>query len=142
MKNRIAEHSIGIIVITILMLGVLALLAGTASSEKRQQRAGIETFDHLSITNINDPFERALLLNGMDLYHPGKHELNSALIDDLYRSRESALNKTLTSSYTKKEFSAGDFFSIAGMFVKFFIVLKKHTKCRGRQEEGKKLHMR
>lgn len=122
MKSRIAEHIIGIAVITLVMAGAILFITGKSSIENRAKSATVAAFASIPVSNINDPFERALLSDCMDLFYPGRHDSNRVIVDEIYKVRESALNRTLTSSYSSKTFTAGTVISIFGMFVKFLMV--------------------
>jgi len=124
MKSRIAEHFIGIIVITVVMIGGLLFFEGRAAFEKRQQFASIKSFSSLPVKQINDPFERALIGDCLDLFYPGQHDSNQVVLGRIYRERQSELSATLSSSAAAagKHFSLATLLSIAGMFPGFLLV--------------------
>jgi len=122
MKPRIVEHLVGIAVITLLMVGALLFITGKSSLETRAKNSRIAAFSALPISNINDPFERTLISDCMDIFYPGMHDSNRVIIDEIYRMRESTLNTTITSSYNSKVFSLTTVVSIGGMFVSFLLV--------------------
>ena len=90
MKNRLIEHLLSILFITILMLGALWFFGGRQAQIKERKQEKIRLLLDAPLTKINDPFERALLADCMDLFFPGRHDTNTVLISELLRLREDA----------------------------------------------------
>lgn len=122
MKSRITEHIIGIVVITLVMVGGLLFFEGRAALEKRQRNAEVDAFSSLTITKINDPFERALIGDCMDLFYPGMHDSNQVLLNRIYRAKESELTANLSSTYSDRHFSFSTLASIFRMFLSFIFI--------------------
>ncbi|MBN1577645.1 MAG: hypothetical protein JW913_13885 [Chitinispirillaceae bacterium] len=122
MRARLIEHMLGIILVTLLIIGALLLFEHRATAVHERQYAGIKDLLDAPISKINDPFERALLADCMDLYYPGRHDTNAVLISELIRFREDAFNKSMQSSYRTKRLSIATFREIAGMYLKFLLM--------------------
>ncbi|MBN1309290.1 MAG: hypothetical protein JXA18_15305 [Chitinispirillaceae bacterium] len=122
MRAKFIEHALGIILVTLLMVVTLFLFEKRDTVVHERRYAGIKKLLDVPIVTINDPFERALLADCMDLYYPGRHDANAVLISELVRFKEDEFNKSLQSSYRTKRLSIATLGEIAGMYVKFLLI--------------------
>jgi hypothetical protein len=108
--------------VTLLMAGALGLLNGREARIAERQQARVQQISNAPIDRINDPFEKALLADCMDLYYPGRHDTNTALVAEYFRMREDAFNKSMQSSSRTKKLTASTLFDISRMYLKFLII--------------------
>jgi hypothetical protein len=122
MKQRLTEHFIGIVFVSIIMIGAFLFFEGRMSLGEKQREAKVAAFSTLPVTKINDPFEKALLADCMDLYYPGQHDSNEVILGEWYRIREQALNNSFKSSSSTQKISVASMLNLCGMYVKFLII--------------------
>lgn len=122
MKTTIPEHLLGIIFVTLLMAGTLFYFESRTTHTRLRKRAKISHLLNAPVEKINDPFERALLADCMDIFYPGVHDSNSAALEEFFRVKEEEINRTLQSSYRNKELSFGTVIELTGMYIKFLLI--------------------
>lgn len=121
MKNKFIEHISGIIFITLLLSGVLALYNFSKQQQQALENSSIKQFVQIPISNVNDPFQRALLKDVMNIFYPDQNEKNDQIIDELLKNKENEFNNRLQKSHLKEHLSIGKLKQIFGMLVKFLI---------------------
>jgi len=119
MKSRLVEHIASILLITLVMLGALVFFSHRAESQVRRQRAKLGSMIEAPIEKINDPFERALFADCMELYYPGRHDENRVIVTEFFRIKEEQLEASAKSSYRTKRLSAETLANILSMYAKF-----------------------
>jgi len=93
MKKKIIEHISVIIFVTLLLFGILSLFNLSRMREQEQQSSSIRQFIEVPISNINDPFQRSLLKDVMNVFYPDQSDKNNQIIDELLRTKENEFNK-------------------------------------------------
>jgi len=119
MKKKIIEHISGIIFVTLLLFGFLSLYNISRVKEQEEQSSGIRQFIDVPISNINDPFQRSLLKDVMNVFYPGQTEKNNQIIDELLRTKENEFNKKLQKSHLEEHLSISKLQNILWMLIKF-----------------------
>ena len=122
MKSKLFEHSLGIVLITLLMVGVLFYFENNTDGVRLRKNAKINHLLDVPLVNINDPFEQALLADCMDLFYPGQHDSNTVLVAELIRIKQDAFNKSMQSSYRTKRLNIATLVEIALMYFKFLFI--------------------
>jgi hypothetical protein len=122
MKARLIEHFLGIILVTLLMLGALFFVERSADSAQQRQRIKLKNLIDAPLSKVNDPFERTLLADCLDLFYPGQHDTNTVLVNELLKMKEDEFNRSMQSSYRSKRLSIATFLEIGGMYLKFLLI--------------------
>lgn len=119
MKKKFIEHISGILFVTLLLFGILSLYNTSRLREQEQQNSSIRQFIDIPISNINDPFQRALLKDVMNVFYPDQTDKNDRIIGELLRTKENELNNRLQKSHLQDHLSISKLQDILWMLVKF-----------------------
>ncbi len=121
MKKKLIEHISGILFVTILLFGILSVYNFSRQREKTIESSRIQQFIQVPISNINDPFQRALLRDVMNIFYPDQTEKNNNIIDELLKTKENEFNNRLQKSHLQEHLSIGKIKEIFAMLIKFLI---------------------
>ncbi len=119
MKKKIIEHISGILFVTLLLFGILSIYNHSKAREQEQQSLSIRQFVEVPISNINDPFQRALLKDVMNVFYPDQSDKNDQIIDELLRTKENEFNNRLQKSHLQEHLSISKLQDILWMLAKF-----------------------
>jgi hypothetical protein len=119
MKKKFIEHISGILFVTLLLFGILFFYNTSRDREQQQQNSSIRPFIEVPISNINDPFQRALLKDVMNLFYPDQTDKNDQIIDELLRTKEAEFNTRLQRSHLEEHLSIRKLQNILWMLAKF-----------------------
>ncbi|NLL12310.1 MAG: hypothetical protein GX267_02790 [Fibrobacter sp.] len=119
MKNKIIEHISGIIFVTLLLFGFLSFYNTSRAREQERQSSSIRQFIEVPISNINDPFQRALLKDVMNVFYPDQADKNNQIINELLSTKENEFNKKLQKSHLEEHLSISKLQDLLWMLVKF-----------------------
>ena len=122
MRTKLVQHLLGIILVSVLMVGALTFFQNRANHHQRNRLARVQLLLDAPIRKINDPFERMLLAECLDIYYPGRQDINNALIDEFFTIKEDEFNKSMQSSYRTKRLTPSTLLEIFGMYLQFFII--------------------
>ena len=121
MKKRLLEHISGLVFVTVVLVSLLVYHNIQREQVSRHKGTLIESFVDVPVSNINDPFQRALLRDVMNIYYPDQTGTNSQVIEQLIEAKEAQFNKKLQKSHLEERLNSGKLFSIGAMFLKFLI---------------------
>lgn len=121
MKNKIIEHISGIVFVTVLLCGIIVSYNITKQKENVLKGSRIKAFVDAPVSNVNDPFQRALINDVMNIYYPDQQEKNSSIVQELLKTKENELNDKLHRSHLEEHLSTGKLTKILGMLLKFVI---------------------
>ena len=122
MKLKLTEHILGLILVSMVMVGVVYLLQQKADRNHEKQYARVKHIIDAPISKINDPFERALLSDCLDLFYPGQYDSNSVLVQQFFKIKETEFNQSLQSSYHSKKLTPSTVIEIMRMYLKFLLI--------------------
>lgn len=122
MRSQLIQHLLGIILISVLMIGALLFFQNRERQHQLRRTDNVRILMDAPISNINDPFERALLLDCLNIYFPGRQDTNTALSEEFFRIKEDAFNRSMQSSYRTKRLNGAALVELTGMYVKFLLV--------------------
>lgn len=121
MKNKLIEHVSGIIFVSIILLGILSVYNASKQNELDHKNSVIKDFLNIPITNINDPFQRSLIKDLMNIYYPDQYEKNNGIVQNLLQTKENELSNKLQYSHLEEHLSINKMTKILAMYIKFII---------------------
>lgn len=122
MKQKLTEHILGMVLVTLIMAGALIFFNNKALLNANALDKKVEAFSGVPISNVNQPFERALFAECMDIFYPGQHDSNAVITELVLRKKETDLGKSLSASPAAQTFSMHMLVSILLMYVKFLLI--------------------
>jgi hypothetical protein len=122
MKPKLLEHFAGMLFVTLALLLALVLITSFAKAAAHGKNAGMGRFGDLSFVDFNDPFQRALLKDVINLYYPGRYDSNDSLFGAIVRYQQRAFSDNLQDSHVKEHLSAAKFGELLGMYAKFLLI--------------------
>lgn len=121
MKQKILEHLFSIIFVTLVLVAVLLLVTKRSAPHHDSLHEAIEAYRTVSFIDFNDPFQKILFKEVLDLYYPDKHDEHEALVAALGNSTARPFTDNINRLYTKESLSWNKFGQLIGMFLKFCI---------------------
>jgi hypothetical protein len=121
MKSKLLVHAASIVFVTAILLAVLAAFDGKTQKGAAASTGAHETPD-LSFVDFSNPFQRALTLDAMNIFFPGRFDANTAVVSAAANVQDRALRERLQESGVAQRLSWERLRQIFGMFVKFLIV--------------------
>lgn len=122
MKNRFYEHLLGLVFVTLALIGVLWAVNASAGARERSRHTGTDQFGDLSFVNFNSRFELALLRDAIHMYFPGRADRNDSLYNAVVRQKRRELTDRLQSTSVKESLSWQRVRGILGMYVRFLLI--------------------
>ena len=97
MVQKLIEHILGIIVVSIILICILFLLNMNKKNAAEEELTNISAFVSCDFIDFNDPFHKALLKDVMNIYYPGQYDKNSKTVNDIiyYREKKIRIKKQL-----------------------------------------------
>jgi hypothetical protein len=118
-KSKLLVHIASLLFVTALLVGMLAL----SGSTKRAAHPGLQQgLPDLSFVDFSNAFQKALVLDVMNIYFPGRFDKNSAMVESVAEGQDQVLREKLQGSNVKQPLSWARLAMVLGMFVKFLIV--------------------
>jgi hypothetical protein len=122
MKGKLVEHISSIVLVTAILIGML-FVAGSQERRTRQaSNAEVIGLTDLSFVNFHDPFEKTLLGDVMDMFYPGQHDRNTALVTKLEQRENQRLGKAMEEAHVREHLTPAKLGSILLMYLKFLLV--------------------
>ncbi len=122
MKSKLLEHLAGIAFVTFALLAALWVITIASGTAQRKQQAGMERFGDLSFIDFNNPFERALLRDVINIYYPGRSDRNDSLYNAIVKYKQKEFADKLQETHVAEGLSLQKIIEILGMYVNFFII--------------------
>ncbi|NLD98360.1 MAG: hypothetical protein GX640_00665 [Fibrobacter sp.] len=122
MKSKLIEHISGVIFVTGILMTVMFFYNRSETQKKNHENSKVKDYINIPISNINDPFQRALLKDVVNIFYPDQSEKNASIIKELISIKEEQFNAKLQKSYLEERLSFNKFVKIAGMYLKFLLV--------------------
>lgn len=122
MFQKTVEHILGIIIVSIVLIGILAVINRSNRQAKQAQLEHITKFIDCEFIDFNDPFHKALLTDVMNIYYPGHYDENKQRAADIMRYKEDKFSRSLQRAHVKESLNAKRMVELLGMYLKFFLV--------------------
>jgi len=122
MKQKLLEHFAGIIFVTLAMIAAVWVITAAAASAERKGHAGMECFGDLSYINFNDPFERALLSDVINIDYPGRADRNDSLFRPIVKFKQKEFVDNLQDHHVAEGLSPAKIADILGMYAGFLLI--------------------
>jgi hypothetical protein len=118
MKSKLLVHLTSIVFVTGILLALLAIY-GVETAATRPVTDGTPD---LSFVDFSNSFQKALALDVMNIFFPGRFDENNRIIASAARVQNNTLREKLQGSNEKQSLSWGRSGQLLGMFIKFLIV--------------------
>jgi hypothetical protein len=122
MKSKITEHVLSMAVVSLLLLLMLVLAGRHKARAENEKTGAIRDYLGLTTVNLNDPFNRVLFKDVMNVFYPDRVDRNAALVDQVIRHQEQAFLENIESSHLKEGLSFRRLLQILVMYLKFLAV--------------------
>jgi hypothetical protein len=122
MKPKLLEHLASMLFVTVALLVALALITSLSKAAVHQKKAGMERFGDLSFVDFNDPFQRALLKDMINLYYPGRYDANDSLCNAIVRFEQRAFSDKIQNAHLTERLSWSKSGELLGMYAKFLLI--------------------
>lgn len=122
MVQKLIEHILGIIVVSIILIGILFILNVNKKNAVEEDLAKISQFINCEFIDFNDHFHKALLKDVMNIYYPGQYDKNSKTVNDIIYYREKEFSESLQKSHVSEQLTGKRFLHLLGMYIKFILV--------------------
>lgn len=123
MRQKINEHILSIVLVSIILVGLMIYLrANGATQLPGPLDREAQNYMELDFFNDDSPFDKALLADLLDIYHPERQQHNDSLLAaiDFYQSRQ--LQITLQNAHQKQSLGLKKLGQIIGMYLKFIVI--------------------
>ncbi|NLP02771.1 MAG: hypothetical protein GX089_09780 [Fibrobacter sp.] len=122
MRAKLIEHVSGLLFVTAVLLLAMFVFYHSRSLENKQKGSRVESLLDVPVSNVRDPFQRALVKDLMNIFYPGQAERNAVTTKDLLQIKEDQFNAKLQKSHLQEQLSFSKFTRLGGMFFKFIFV--------------------
>ena len=122
MVQKLIEHILGIIVVSITLICILFLLNIHKQNAAKEELTNISKFVTCDFIDFNDPFHKALLKDVMNIYYPGQYDKNSKTVNDIIYYREKEFSESLQKSHVSEQLTGKRLLHLLGMYIKFILV--------------------
>lgn len=121
-KNKIFEHLLSIVLITSLLSSLFYLTFEDKKIKKAQSDKKIESYLSISFIDFDNPFDRALLVDLLNIYEPGKESTHKSLIGTIEQYRKTNLIEGLEKAYRREQLSPEKWQQLSGMYAEFILI--------------------
>jgi hypothetical protein len=122
MGGKLLEHVLSVVVVTALLLLALAGFNAARRSAADAELARFARLGDLAFVDTNDPFERALLKDAVNVFYAGQRANNDALVAELIEARQKEFSDRLQKGHLAQSLNADKLRELAAMYLKFLIV--------------------
>lgn len=121
MKNKVVEHILSIICVSCLLLAVLFFINKSKQHAYQKEFGQVEEYLNLPFADFDDPFEKTLFKDVLNIYYSGQYDKNSAVIDKIEKYREKKLRETIEKANTQQRLTMEKSRQLLGMYMKFVL---------------------
>lgn len=121
-RQKIFEHLLSIILITSILGTLLYFTTKDKNTERVQVNKKIEAYLGLSFIDFDNPFDRALLIDALNSYEPGKQSEHQSLLYSIEQYRKDNLIVGLEESYLREQLTWEKWKQLLIMYTNFFLV--------------------
>ncbi len=121
-KKKIFEHLLGIVLITSLLVSLLYFTIEEKKIQKAQTNEKIEPYLGISFIDFDKPFDRALLIDLLNIYEPGKESTHESLILTIEQYRKTNLIEGLENAYRREQLTLKKWQQLSIMYAEFILI--------------------
>jgi len=118
MKSKLLVHLTSVVFVTGILLALLATFGGKSATT----HPVAEGTQDLSFVDFSNPFQKALALDVMNIFFPGRFDENSRIVSSAASVQNKTLREKLQGSSEKQSLTWGRSGQLFEMFIKFLIV--------------------
>lgn len=122
MLKKLLEHCLSIVLVAAVLLAALSFFQGRHRRAQVPTDPELDGYRGLSFIDLDDPFQRVLLRDVLDLYYPGRAVRNQALVDSLRRYRDDEFRRQVQTANTAEALSREKLSQLLSMYGKFVLV--------------------
>jgi hypothetical protein len=121
-KPRIIEHITSILLVSGVLIALLLVARHTKANPERGADEQVRELAALSFVNAGRPFDRALLADVLDLYYPGRHDINAATAAAVEQYQQKSLSTAMQESHVTEHLTPAKLGQLGGMYVSFVLI--------------------
>jgi hypothetical protein len=121
-RIKFIEHFLSILIVTSLLLAVLFYIQSENEHREIKLKGESESLLNLPFVNFDQPFDKALLKDLLDLYEPDRQAKHDSIIAVIEQYRQSKLLANIESAYRKESLTMNKFTKLGIMYIKFILV--------------------
>ena len=121
-RIKFIEHFLSILIVTSLLLAVLFYIQSENEHREIKLKGESESLLNLPFVNFDQPFDKALLKDLLDLYEPDRQAKHDSIIAVIEQYRQSKLLANIESAYRKESLTVNKFTKLGIMYIKFILV--------------------
>jgi hypothetical protein len=121
-KKKIFEHLLSIVLITSLLGSLLSFTIKDKNIQKEQSNEKIEPYLDMSFIDFDNPFDRALLIDILNIYEPGKESTHEFLIRTIEQYRKTNLIEGLENAYRREQLTPKKWQQLSIMYAQFILI--------------------
>jgi uncharacterized metal-binding protein len=122
MKPKLIEHLCSLLLVTAILLSALFTVKAQKSKAAEKNVAVIKNFLSVPSADSENPFDKALIGDVMNIYYPGQEKKNGEILSALYDFKARQFSKNLQRAYIEEKLTSAKLVELSWMFLKFFIV--------------------
>jgi len=122
MKKKPLEHILSILFVGLVFGVFFIFLSGDDAPKSGLQEKRIEAYGRIEFLNLDDPFDRALLKEALNIFYPGNPAKNDSLIREIMRHRSQQLTRDISRSQVSTSISQKKIVQLILMYIKFILV--------------------
>ncbi|MGD9489904.1 MAG: hypothetical protein AB7W47_17925 [Calditrichaceae bacterium] len=120
-KKSLNEHILSLALVTLVMLAVMIIVRTADTRRERQNFDEIETYLKMNFVDFDDPFEKALLKETLNIFEPGNKTRNDSLLAQVDRYRRDQFLKNVSRAGKGTGLSGQKMVELIRMYFKFIL---------------------
>lgn len=121
-KQKLIEHLLSIIFVSAILIWLLFLTIEKKNSQQTQIHERIKPYLELDFINFDDPFDRALLVDALNVYEPTQQSDHELLIQAIDQYRKVNLIEGLEEAHLRERLSSQKWEQLSFMYLKFILI--------------------
>jgi hypothetical protein len=118
-KRKLIEHVASILFVSCVLIGAVLVLNHRSQVAEQKKLAVFKDYINLPFADFNNPFQRELFGETLDIFYPGRHESNAAIADALFAYEKLRFTTNLERANVQERLTAKKFRQLLAMYIKF-----------------------
>ncbi|MGD9900122.1 MAG: hypothetical protein AB7T22_13445 [Calditrichaceae bacterium] len=120
-KKSLNEHILSLALVTLIMLAVIIVVRSADTQKERQNYGEIESYLKMDFVDFDDPFEKALLKETLNIFEPDNKTRNDSLLAEVDRYRREQFLKNVSRVGRGTGLTGQKMLDLIRMYVKFIL---------------------
>lgn len=123
MKAKLLEHLLSILLVTCTLVGLAKVMENSEASREAGRTKAIEPYLKLDFIDLDDPLQRALLNETLNVFYPDKSARNDSLIREIESFRqEQFTNTAYKTGGEERGLTGAKLIKLGWMYLQFILV--------------------